>query len=112
MGYGGVIVTDDLEMKAIADRYSIEETIELGLEAGIDLFLICHTEEKWRRAFAHLVHLVETQPRMRETIMRSAQRVRRLKAQHLCERPYTVPHDLLSQLGTPEHIGILAPVWA
>lgn len=40
-GFEGVVVSDDLEMKAIADRYSLQGTIELGLRAGIDLFMYC-----------------------------------------------------------------------
>lgn len=42
--YDGVIFSDDIEMKALADHYALEEQLLLGVEAGIDLFLICHTE--------------------------------------------------------------------
>ena len=40
-GFEGVIVSDDLEMKAIADRFTIKGTLELGMKAGIDLFMYC-----------------------------------------------------------------------
>lgn len=43
LGYDGLVVTDDLEMKAIADNYGYEEAVRLGLEAGVDNFLCCHT---------------------------------------------------------------------
>jgi beta-N-acetylhexosaminidase len=46
LGYEGVIITDDLEMKAIADHYPLEEVIVRGLDAGVDLFLCCHTHDK------------------------------------------------------------------
>lgn len=45
MGYQGLIITDDLEMKAIADHYGYEEAAIRGLEAGVDNFLCCHTAE-------------------------------------------------------------------
>lgn len=37
LGYDGVVVTDDLEMKAIADHYGLEESVPRAIEAGADL---------------------------------------------------------------------------
>jgi len=37
LGFQGVIVSDDMEMKAISSRYGLEQSIPLALEAGIDL---------------------------------------------------------------------------
>ena len=41
MGYEGAVFSDDLEMKAISDRYSIEEAGVRAIEAGCDLLLVC-----------------------------------------------------------------------
>ncbi len=106
--FKGVIISDDLEMKAIADRYPIEDVVELGLAAGLDIFLICHTEEKWRRAHAHLVHLGQRDPIAHDRILAAAARVRDLKARLLPSAPYEPPPDLLDQLDTPAHRAILA----
>jgi beta-N-acetylhexosaminidase len=46
LGYEGLVITDDLEMKAIADHYPLDEVVVRGLNAGVDLFLCCHTHEK------------------------------------------------------------------
>ncbi len=40
-GFDGVVITDDLGMKAIADRFSPRQVVELGMAAGVDLFLHC-----------------------------------------------------------------------
>ncbi|MGA2749050.1 MAG: glycoside hydrolase family 3 N-terminal domain-containing protein [Verrucomicrobiota bacterium] len=37
LGFEGVIVSDDLEMKAIASHYGLEQAILLGLQAGLDV---------------------------------------------------------------------------
>jgi beta-N-acetylhexosaminidase len=37
LGYRGLILSDDMEMKAITSRYGLENAIQLGLEAGLDL---------------------------------------------------------------------------
>lgn len=50
LGFEGVIISDDLEMKALADHFSIEEMVVKGLQAGVDLFLICHQSEWVERA--------------------------------------------------------------
>lgn len=54
LGFEGLVVSDDTEMKAVADRYEIETIITEGLLAGVDLFLICHHAEKMERAIAAL----------------------------------------------------------
>jgi beta-N-acetylhexosaminidase len=41
-GYPGLIMTDDLDMGAILNEYSLDETIGLAISAGNDLAMICH----------------------------------------------------------------------
>lgn len=41
LGYQGVIVSDDLDMKAVADGFPLEQVILDGLRAGVDVFLAC-----------------------------------------------------------------------
>ena len=37
LGFEGVIMSDDMEMKAIADHYGLENSIPAAIEAGVDL---------------------------------------------------------------------------
>lgn len=110
MGYNGVVVTDDLEMKAVADRYEVEEMIELGLRAGVDLFLICHTQALWERAYGHLLTLGQN-PHDRARILESANRIMRLKDDYLASwpRPWAAG-DYAAELGAQAHRDILARV--
>ncbi len=39
MGFEGVIVSDDMQMGAITDHYGFEQSVSLGLSAGLDLFI-------------------------------------------------------------------------
>jgi beta-N-acetylhexosaminidase len=41
IGFDGAVFSDDLEMKAVSERYSIEEAGVLAIEAGCDLLLVC-----------------------------------------------------------------------
>jgi beta-N-acetylhexosaminidase len=59
LGYEGLIITDDIEMKAIADHYGYEEAAIRGVNAGVDNFLCCHTADVAHRIIDTLVEAVE-----------------------------------------------------
>jgi beta-N-acetylhexosaminidase len=40
LGFGGVVVSDDLRMRAIEQQYGIEEAAVLALNAGVDILVI------------------------------------------------------------------------
>ena len=44
LGYKGVVISDDLYMKAIKNNYSLEESVKLALNAGVDILLFVHDE--------------------------------------------------------------------
>ncbi len=46
LGYDGVVITDDLEMGAVVERYSPEGAAIAALKAGADLLLVCNDMEK------------------------------------------------------------------
>jgi beta-N-acetylhexosaminidase len=39
LGFKGVIISDDLQMKAISAHYSLKETVSLAINAGVDILL-------------------------------------------------------------------------
>lgn len=46
MGYQGVVVTDCLEMEAVAETYGSEGGAVLALQAGADIVMICHQYQR------------------------------------------------------------------
>ena len=40
LGFQGVIITDDLQMRAITDKYGLEESVCLALAAGVDMIIV------------------------------------------------------------------------
>ena len=75
MGYDGLIVTDDIEMRAIADHYGVEDTIVRGLNAGVDHFLCCHTAEVAHQAIEAVIHAVERGAVSREIVATANRRI-------------------------------------
>ncbi|HXS16481.1 MAG TPA: beta-N-acetylhexosaminidase, partial [Polyangiaceae bacterium] len=41
LGYEGLVISDDLEMKAVSEHFGVGPAAVLGLAAGVDQFLVC-----------------------------------------------------------------------
>lgn len=54
MGFRGLVMTDDLDMGAILNEVSFEDTIQAAVKAGNDLCMICHRVEMVEQAKQHL----------------------------------------------------------
>ncbi|MGH7832681.1 MAG: beta-N-acetylhexosaminidase [Candidatus Binatia bacterium] len=83
MAYGGVVFSDDLEMRAITDSYSAEEASALAVDAGVDVLMFCHHAENAARAFEFLCRKAEREERSRVRIEESSVRIARLKWSYL-----------------------------
>ncbi|MBI4829874.1 MAG: beta-N-acetylhexosaminidase [Nitrospinae bacterium] len=59
LGYDGVIVSDDLDMKALSDRWPDEEAARLALLAGCDHLLACHDPRRQYAAAAAITRLLD-----------------------------------------------------
>jgi beta-N-acetylhexosaminidase len=68
LGFDGLLVSDDLEMKAVADRVPIEESAVMALRAGCDVLLICASEELQARAHTALVRAAEADAAFRADV--------------------------------------------
>lgn len=94
--FDGVIVSDDLEMKAITLNYGLEEAAVLAIAAGCDQILICKHPELLERAFEAIKAAVMEGRLSESKICESAERVRRLNASYVRVEPS--PSDLVQAL--------------
>ncbi|MCI5140104.1 MAG: glycoside hydrolase family 3, partial [Candidatus Electrothrix sp. AR1] len=46
LGFDGVIITDDLQMKAISSRYGFKEAVQRAVIAGADLLIVGNNLER------------------------------------------------------------------
>lgn len=83
LGYQGLIISDDLEMKAVEDRYEIKEMVRLGLLAGIDLFLICKTISKVHEAIGAVHELLAAGEVPLERVNEALSRIATMKKRYL-----------------------------
>ena len=58
LGFSGLIITDDLEMKGVAAGWGAAEAAVLAVEAGADILLCCHEWETQKAIQAALLEAV------------------------------------------------------
>ncbi len=75
MKFGGVLVSDDLEMRALSDRMDVESSSTGAIAAGCDALLVCSNRELAERAHRALVRRAEDDPTFRERLREASQRV-------------------------------------
>lgn len=75
MGYQRMLVSDDMLMKAITNHWGLEEACVRGLEAGLDLLLVCSGPSDARAVHAAIMKAV-SDGRLSEERIASAVRAR------------------------------------
>lgn len=114
--YDGVILSDDLEMKAVSARYSVPEAAVEAIRAGCDAVLICSGDiDLQGRTLEALVRAVESGTISATRSDDAFGRLRRVKERFLTgDRPGPRPklRELRSILGREEHQIIAAEMAA
>lgn len=84
LGFKGVVISDDLEMGAIREHFSFEETVKRAVRAGMDVLLFSNTADTRPTLGAEiravLVSEAEKDPAFRARIEESYARIVKLKA--------------------------------
>ena len=84
LGYDGVVISDDMQMGAIADHYGFEIAIQKSIEAGVDILAIANNSVYEEDIAAHTVALIKRLVQDGRTdearINESYQRIRQLKS--------------------------------
>jgi len=82
LGFEGVVTTDCMEMKAIADHYGAGESAVLAALAGVDIILFSHTRTMQETAYDALLDAARS-GRLPESIIDAAvTRITKMKAQY------------------------------
>jgi beta-N-acetylhexosaminidase len=106
LGFGGVIMTDDLTMKAITDSYSVPEAAELAVEAGVDMFIV-EDATLAPAVLQQLVAAVQAGRISEQRIDESFGRLQALKERYGLPRPGAGD---LSLVGSPAHLSLMTAV--
>jgi beta-glucosidase-like glycosyl hydrolase len=111
LGYRGLVVSDDLEMRAISARYGVPEATIAAVAAGCDVVLMCGTsQEPQARALEGVIRAVEDRTLPFKRVDDALSRHRRIKERFLAP-PHARPlagSALRAALGRDEHRAVAA----
>jgi len=109
--FDGIIVSDDLDMKAIASHYGAAEAAVAAIDAGCDALLLCKDQDSQDAAYEALVRESEARPSFRTAVKAAAGRLRAQKKRLFRGRPAQpsaeAARDILGQAATAALYGVL-----
>lgn len=90
LGFEGVVFSDDMQMHAITKYFGLEKSIELGINAGLDVIIYSNNIPNSEERTVKVVHdilrkLIETKKIPMSRINESYNRIMRLKKAYLYE---------------------------
>ncbi|ERT62473.1 glycoside hydrolase family 3 N-terminal domain-containing protein [Megasphaera vaginalis (ex Srinivasan et al. 2021)] len=83
--FNGIIITDDLEMGAVANHYSFAEMAVQSFTAGADILLVCHEYAHMEEAYNGMMKAVKSGQISRQRLDASVKRIVRMKLVKLVE---------------------------
>ncbi|WP_181684608.1 beta-N-acetylhexosaminidase [Halorhabdus salina] len=91
--FDGLVVTDCLEMHAIADGVGTAEGAVQAIDAGCDVAIVSHTPERQRSAIEAVVEAVDSGRLSEARIDESVRRIQRIKRERNVATPPAEPWD-------------------
>ena len=79
MGYNGVVITDDMDMGALAKHYTFGDMAVQSILAGSDILLVCHEYEHMQAAYNGLMKAVKDGRISKERLDESVKRILLMK---------------------------------
>lgn len=82
LGYDGVVISDDMVMKGVA-QYGMLEAVIMGINAGLDMFIFRNSDDETLNMIEALCRVVEKDENLRSQIVESNRRIANLKSKYL-----------------------------
>lgn len=110
--YQGIIISDDLDMKALADKYDPEKLPTLALQAGCDMILYCNEFDRPAMAMEVLHKGLAEGQLQTSNLQQSLDRVMNLKKEFL-QNPDPEPFEKSKVwVGHPDHQALVEKIKA
>lgn len=103
LGYDGLLITDDMEMKAIDDRYRSGEAAVMAVEAGADIVMVLWSPTKQIEVFDALLSAVKSGRISQTRLNQSVERILKAKGTAAFERRFVDPDAVEGTVGTDVH---------
>ena len=102
LGFDGLLITDDMEMKAIDDRYQSGEAAVMAVEAGADIVMVLWTSTKQIEVFDALLSAVKSGRISQARLDQSVERILKSK-EAAFDRRFVDPDAVGTTVGREAH---------
>ena len=103
LAFEGLVISDDMEMRAVADLGEPEDLAVETLLAGVDLIAACHDTARQERMLAALVRRAQANSDFAARVHAAAARVARFKARYCRPHRPPDPKAAATLADSPEH---------
>jgi beta-N-acetylhexosaminidase len=104
MNYEGLVITDDLDMKALAKHYDRTQIPVRALQAGCDLLLYCNEPESPPRAIESILKALKDGQLKESDLNNTYSKILAMKKQNI-PNPDPAPwNEAQSLIGHPDHL--------
>jgi beta-N-acetylhexosaminidase len=100
LGYDGVVFSDDLEMKAIHGKWTVDQQVDLMTRAGVDVLLPCHQSAMQLDYFEAMVKAQELDLGFHKACKTASDRVQAMRTRFFGEPRASLGLDIV---GCAEH---------
>jgi beta-N-acetylhexosaminidase len=104
--YDGVVLTDDLEMKAVAANWKPAESAVLAMKAGCDVLPVCASHHAQVDAMEGAIRALESEELTWSSMDDSCARVRRMKERFLLPHRDPSPKEARQSAGLGEWLAL------
>lgn len=107
LDFAGVVISDDLDMQAVADHYDLREILQRSLMASVDMFIIGNNFDKTLEAIAIAQNLIDTNDHIKVMAEQAILRIRKLRSRFLGAPRAPDMHYAQSVVKSPPHLELL-----
>ncbi len=94
LGFNGVVITDDMTMGAIVDNYDIGDAAVRSVNAGSDIVLVCHGNEKRLAVIDALIDAADNGTITEQRLNESVYRILKMKSKYGLKDDTVNPVDI------------------
>ena len=108
--YPGLVISDDLEMKSVADHWGVPEAAVLSLEAGADVVLVCKTRDLVFGSIDAIAKAIESKRLDAKSSAAVDERLAAARTRFLRKQTPADPAEVTRVVGCPLHKDVAAEV--
>lgn len=108
--YRGLIVTDDLGMKAMTDHYGLQEVPVRALQAGVDMLLYCNDPEAPPQALEAVLEATAQGSLNKAQLENSYRRILEVKKAKITKPDPLPMEEVLKIVGNPDHLKVASAI--